>query len=228
MSQVGPGMNGAFSNSSLNLDEDSVPRIATFGGVGSAFSSTTTTTTGNSNNQLCCLTEETVRCSRVAGNASYSKRIQKTVQQKRLRLSIDSAARHIYICDHHKNMIQSVRTSSGKRKRKDSGDEDASNDGFPFASGGSGYFENSRDSTAGDVPQVDLGTLQVNTLRRYKKHYKLSARPGINKSQLVDNLQRHFRTIPVIEKEAITYFIYMVKTNKNKLDQVKGGSLNDV
>lgn len=29
-------------------------------------------------------------------------------------------ARHIYICEHHKNMIQSVRS---KRKRKDSDDE---------------------------------------------------------------------------------------------------------
>lgn len=58
---------------------------------------------GNNNgSNLCCLTEDGSRCSRVAGNASYSKRIQKTVQQKRLKLSIDSSARHIYICDHHK------------------------------------------------------------------------------------------------------------------------------
>ena len=28
--------------------------------------------------------------------------------------------------------------------------------------------------------------------------------------------------MPVIEKEAITFFIYMVKTNKNKLDQKNG------
>jgi histone deacetylase complex subunit SAP30 len=31
-------------------------------------------------------------------------------------------------------------------------------------------------------------------------------------------MMRHFKTIPVIEKEALTYFIYMVKTNKSKLD----------
>lgn len=37
-----------------------------------------------------------------------------------------------------------------------------------------------------DVPEVDLYQLQVNTLRRYKKHYKVATRPGINKAQLSD------------------------------------------
>ena len=39
--------------------------------------------------QVCCLVDDTLRCTRPAGNASYSKRIQKTVQQRRLKLSID-------------------------------------------------------------------------------------------------------------------------------------------
>ena len=34
--------------------------------------------------------------------------------------------------------------------------------------------------------QVDFCQLQVNTLRRYKRHYKLQTRPGLNKSQLVE------------------------------------------
>ena len=29
---------------------------------------------------------------------------------------------------------------------------------------------------------------------------------------------RHFKTLPVQEKETLTYFIYMIKTNRNKLD----------
>lgn len=33
---------------------------------------------------------------------------------------------------------------------------------------------------------------------------------------------RHFKTIPVVEKEALTFFIYMVKTNKSKLDNRHG------
>lgn len=40
--------------------------------------------------QVCCLVDDGNRCSRLAGNASYSKRIQKTVTQKKLQLSIDT------------------------------------------------------------------------------------------------------------------------------------------
>jgi len=68
---------------------------------------------------------------------------------------------------------------------------------------------------------VDLYQLQVNTLRRYKKHYKISSRPGLNKAQLADILMRHFKTIPVQEKEIVTYFIYMVKAERNKLDNTR-------
>jgi histone deacetylase complex subunit SAP30 len=35
-------------------------------------------------------------------------------------------------------------------------------------------------------------------------------------------LMKHFKTIPVVEKEALTFFIYMVKSNSNKLDQKNG------
>jgi len=150
-----------------------------------------------SQEQICCLIDDGDRCSRPAGNASYSKRIQKTVAQRKLKLNIDHNVRHIYICDYHKGVIQSVRT---KRKRKDSDDDAGSND---------------QDT---DVPEVDLFQLQVNTLRRYKRHYKVQTRPGINKAQLADTLMKHFKTIPVVEKEALTFFIYMVKNNKGKFE----------
>lgn len=99
-------------------------------------------------------------------------------------------------------MIQCART---KRRRKDS--EDDSNE------------------TDTDLPEVDLFQLQVNTLRRYKKHYKVATRPGLNKAQLADVLMKHFKTIPVIEKEALTFFIYTVKSNSNKLEQRNGDSI---
>lgn len=72
-------------------------------------------------------------------------------------------AHHIYICEFHKGRIQGART---KRRRKDS--EEDSNE------------------TDTDLPEVDLYQLQVNTLRRYKKHYKVATRPGMNKAQLAD------------------------------------------
>jgi len=152
-----------------------------------------------SHDQQCCLVENGRRCGRVAGNASYSKRIQKTVAQRKLKLHMDNSARHIYICDYHKDLIQSLRT---KRKRKDSEDDSGETDS--------------------EHPEVDLYQLQVNTLRRYKKHYKVPVRQGLNKAQLADCMMRHFKTIPVVEKEALTFFIYMVKTNKSKLDNRHG------
>lgn len=60
-------------------------------------------------------------------------------------------------------IIQCART---KRRRKES--EDDSNE------------------TDTDIPEVDLYHLQVNTLRRYKRHYKVPTRPSLNKAQLAD------------------------------------------
>uniref|UniRef100_A0A8D2JKS9 SAP30 like n=1 Tax=Sciurus vulgaris TaxID=55149 RepID=A0A8D2JKS9_SCIVU len=114
--------------------------------------------------QSCCLIEDGERCVRPAGNASFSKRVQKSISQKKLKLDIDKS--------------------------------------------------------------VDLFQLQVNTLRRYKRHYKLQTRPGFNKAQLAETVSRHFRNIPVNEKETLAYFIYMVKSNKSRLDQKsEGGKL---
>ncbi|XP_063222963.1 histone deacetylase complex subunit SAP30 homolog isoform X2 [Bacillus rossius redtenbacheri] len=153
----------------------------------------------------CCLVDDGERCHRPAGNASYSQRIRKTVTQRRLKLHLDSMTQHIYICDHHKGVIQCARA---KRRRKDS--EEDSNE------------------TDTDVAEVDLFQLQVNTLRRYKRHYKVPTRPGTNKTQLADTLTKHFKTIPVVEKEALTFFIYMVKSDSNKLDQKNGLSLDPI
>uniref|UniRef100_K1RZ33 Histone deacetylase complex subunit SAP30L n=1 Tax=Magallana gigas TaxID=29159 RepID=K1RZ33_MAGGI len=148
--------------------------------------------------QICCLIDNSERCNNSAGNASYSKRIQKTVQQRKLKLARDDRVSHIYICDYHKNVIQSVRS---KRKRKDSEDENGSIDGSE------------------DLPEIDFFQMPVNTLRRYKRHFKLLTRPGMNKAQLADHVARHFKSIPVIEKEALTYFIYMAKNYKSRFDQ---------
>uniref|UniRef100_A0A023F940 Histone deacetylase complex subunit SAP30 homolog n=3 Tax=Triatominae TaxID=70999 RepID=A0A023F940_TRIIF len=150
--------------------------------------------------QICCLVDDSQRCCRPAGNASYSKRIQKIVTQRKLKLHLDHNARHIYICDYHKGVIQSARS---KRRRKDS--EEDSNE------------------TDTEHPEMDLSQLQVNTLRRYKRHFKVQTRPGLNKAQLSDILLKHFKALPVSEKDVINNFYYTVKTDGNKLD-IKNGS----
>ena len=150
---------------------------------------------GHSSIQYCCLLENGRPCNRPASNASYSKRIQGIVAQRKLKLTLDPKARHNYICEYHKSVIQTVRQ---KRPRNDS--------------------EESVEMEAATEDPVDFFHLQMTTLRRYKKHFKVTSRPGLNKAQLSDSLVRHFKTIPVIEKEALTYFIYMVKTGRSRLD----------
>lgn len=41
--------------------------------------------------QSCCLIEDGERCGRAAGNASFSKRIQKSISQRKLKLDIDKS-----------------------------------------------------------------------------------------------------------------------------------------
>lgn len=143
------------------------------------------------------------------------------MMQRKLRLAIDESARHIYICDHHKNIIQSMR-SINKRKRKDEDEDINSNDEYSFHNTNAANASlNCSNYDYDDSPTVDLSSLQVNTLRRYKRYYRVSTKPGLNKSQLAETLENHFQSIPVYEKEVITFFIYMIKTNRNKLDQIK-------
>lgn len=98
--------------------------------------------------------------------------------QRKLRLAVDRHTTHTYICEHHKQIIQSIRTS-GKRKRKD--DDNGNDDDFqdrndPYGSS----------SFASSIYDIDLQTLQVSTLRRYKKHFRVQTKPGLNKTQLAE------------------------------------------
>lgn len=244
------------------------------------------------NRHTCCLFDNGIRCDRVAGNASFSARIQKIVGTKKMNFSLDQSARHSYICDHHKAIITVAKkmTTPARETKANARNYTANNNAnTPLASQHTNNFNDlalnqstmqhqvnldmlsnqSRlannhaavlntmpmrpgaqiayghypgphtnqmgsmdtmmtsgfDSTGGDsIPSgsggvdVDLQQLQVNTLRRYKRHFRVQTRPGLNKMQLAESLKHHFRTLPIIEKEAITYFVYIVKCSRNKLD----------
>merc|ERR1712107_34177 len=123
---------------------------------------------------------------------------------------------NIYICEHHKNVIQTVRTKRKRRESEDSTEEQQQQQGTSGASASNPPLRQGQ----GDM--VDLFQLQMNTLRRYKNHFKVTSRPGLNKAQLADSLSRHFHSLPVVEKEAITYFLYMIKTGQSRLDPQGG------
>jgi hypothetical protein len=55
--------------------------------------------------QICCLVDDGVRCPRPIGNASYSKRIQQIVTQKRLKLHLDNFVSFFFfncVCEERK------------------------------------------------------------------------------------------------------------------------------
>ena len=89
----------------------------------------------------------------------YQKKIPHIQGQRR---SHNKMAKHLYICDFHKNLIQSIRNRKGN-------DDD----------GGDSLVQDT------DTPEIDLHQLQVNTLRRYKRHFTPPTRPGLNKEQFV-------------------------------------------
>ncbi|KAG5197086.1 hypothetical protein JEQ12_010540 [Ovis aries] len=90
--------------------------------------------------------------------------------------------RQLYMCDFHKNFIQSVQNKRQRKTRDDGGDSPEHDT---------------------DIPEVDLFQLQVNTLRQTDS--------------------QHFSNIPVNEKETLTFFMYMVRSNKSRLDRKSEG-----
>eukprot|EP00038_Savillea_parva_P002379 m.113846 g.113846 ORF g.113846 m.113846 type:complete len:77 (+) comp10818_c1_seq4:184-414(+) len=70
------------------------------------------------------------------------------------------------------------------------------------------------------VPKVNLGTLNMNTLKRYKRHYNLKDDTP-TKRELVEVVTDHFRAqeMSVSEQETILLFSHMIKNNMSKLDK---------
>jgi len=197
-------MNGFTTEDDSRGDEpmDTSQRLVA---IGAAASASASSTNALNHSQICCLIDRGERCTRVAGNASYNKRIGKTVAQRKLQLQLDGGAQHIYICDHHKTVILMSRPRRMRRDTADHLEEEAAGSRSP--------------DHDDDYPDVDLFQLGMNTLRRYRKQWSIHTRPGLTKPQLADHLTRHFKTLQVTEKEVLTYFIYMAKNYKSKLDQ---------
>ena len=71
--------------------------------------------------------------------------------------------------------------------------------------------------------QVNFASLPMQTLRRYKKHYKS---PGnrlemetSGKPELVDLVTEHFRQQSVDEMDTVVLFCHCIKSNKSTRDR---------
>jgi len=57
-------------------------------------------------------------------------------------------------------------------------------------------------SSQDEAPEVDFSQLQMNTLRRYKKHFKVVTKPSLNKAQMAE---------VIIFKKYINKALYVLK-----------------
>ena len=162
--------------------------------------------------QYCCLLDAGKRCHRVAGNASFSRKINKMAAQKGLKLNTDINCKHIYICDYHKNLIQRGRPAKVVRKQQPVSDDENTSDSFPRRS------SDSDPSVAKQCVEAAVKTMSLNVLKRYKQIYKVSGK-GTNKMHLQELVLSHFDNIPIVESEVILNFFRILRTNSNKLDK---------
>lgn len=129
-----------------------------------------------------------------------------------MNIALDTSARHTYICEHHKAVITVAKKATTITREPQVRQVNKVAYAYVNQTGGDNIASSSNNV------DVDLQQLQVNTLRRYKRHFRIQTKQGLNKMQLAESLKSHFRTLPIIEKEAITYFVYIVKCYRNKLD----------
>lgn len=123
-----------------------------------------------------------------------------------MQLVTDHRVSHTYICEYHKQIIQTIRASN-KRKRKEEEivttpgpaaavEEEHTMDysiyenyNEPVNSGSSYNKGNySGNNFTGPAPHSDvsLQVLQMSALRKYKKCFQIQTKQGMNKNQLAE------------------------------------------
>ena len=90
------GSKSSMKTSSMNPSSTKLSSSTSSQRKMNGFSTTEDDSRDSGHGQICCLVDDGQRCSRPAGNACYSKRIAKTVQQRKLKLTIDHSVSKVY------------------------------------------------------------------------------------------------------------------------------------
>ena len=101
-----------------------------------------------------------------------------------------------------------VEPSEGKKRRRDTGDDDGA--GPSGESGGVGIGGGGGGSSSSRIPfglTVDFCKLDMAALKRYKRHYRLKVRPNVTKGELANAVARHFASQTVDEADTISLFM---------------------
>merc|ERR1712196_351709 len=66
---------------------------------------------------------------------------------------------------------------------------------------------------------VDFSKLDMGTLKRYKRHYRLKTRQNVTKTELAQAVARHFASQHVDEAETIQLFMYSARSGSMQYDR---------
>lgn len=168
----------------------------------------------------CCLMDKRNRCHRMAGDSCLSKRTDDILRETGLDLYLDNRAAHGYICDQHKQIISDARVAYKRKKveadslrKKQSETTKHRRHDEDHRVPSSSQTLAVKHVSPSQLPRfVDVSSLSNESLRKYKKHFKLTVK-GNQKPQLVDAVRQHLSSIPVNEKEAVSFFLYQIKKN---------------
>ncbi|KAI9020490.1 Sin3 binding region of histone deacetylase complex subunit SAP30-domain-containing protein [Hyaloraphidium curvatum] len=78
----------------------------------------------------------------------------------------------------------------------------------------------------GELPKVDFVSMDLQTLWRYKRAFKLKVKPNTPQEELADIVQKHYESLEINEKDAIVFFVYSVRNQGNVLKLPPGDILN--
>lgn len=81
-------------------------------------------------------------------------------------------------------------------------------------------------STRRGASRVDLSKLDVSSLNKYRKHYKLGEAPaGAQKEDLVPAVTRHFASMPLMDEEELLLKFVLVVQKHNKQAHIKAAQM---
>jgi len=102
-------------------------------------------------------------------------------------------------------------TKPAKAKRDDEDEGDAGN-GAPSEGTSSGRPVREKET-------VDFTKLDMATLKRYKRHYRLKTRQNVTKTELALAVAKHFAAQTVDEGDTIALFLYSARTGNVQYDR---------
>ena len=105
-------------------------------------------------------------------------------------------------------------TAKAKKPKRGEDDEDAS---------GTAGNESSRPPMRGEKDArnltVDFTKLDMATLKRYKRHYRLKTRQNVTKTELALAVAKHFASQTVDEADTISLFMYSARAGSLQYDR---------